>query len=185
MSAVPEPRPVRLTVPIDTGRDHLVGPDDAPVTLLEYGDYECPDCGRAYPLLDELRRTCGDNLRFAFRHFPLFTVHRHASIAAQAAEAAAAQGKFWAMHDLLYLNQDRLELPDFTHYAVKIGLEVYRFDHALAAGTYLRRVQADFAGGTASGVRGTPTLFLNGVRYDGPVSLDALSAAIDACAESA
>ena len=167
-----------LVVPIDPNRDHLIGPPDAPVTLLEYGDYECPGCGRAYPLLDELRRASGDTLRFAFRHFPLFTVHRHASAAAQAAEAAAAQGQFWPMHDLLYLNQNRLELPDFTHHALKIGLEIYRFEQAMAAGTYLRRVESDFAGGEASGVRGTPTLFINGTHYAGPIDLASLTRAI-------
>lgn len=170
--------PPRLAVPIDPARDHVIGPDAAPVTLLEYGDYECPDCGRAYPLLDDLRHRFGDRLRFAFRHFPLFTVHRHASAAAQAAEAAAAQGQFWPMHDLLYLNQDRLGTPDFTHYALKLGLEIYRFEQAMAEQTYLKRVEADFTSGQQSGVRGTPTLFINGVRYANPIELDALSHAI-------
>src|SRR5438105_3899829 len=103
-----------LTVPIDPARDHLLGAADAPVTLL-----------------DALLERCQGRLRFAFRHFPIFTLHRHASIAAQAAEAAGAQGKFWEMHDLLYLNQDRLNLPDFTHHALRIGLEVYKFESAL------------------------------------------------------
>ncbi|HEX8325756.1 MAG TPA: DsbA family protein [Tepidisphaeraceae bacterium] len=173
------PPPARLAVPLDPNRDHALGPWSAPAQLLEYGDYECPDCLRAHPVLDRVRERFGDRLLFAFRHFPLFTVHRHASVAAQAAEAAAAQGKFWAMHDLLYRNQDRLDPPDLTHYALKAGLEVYRFENALADGTYRQRVQSDFEGAQRSGVRGTPTLFLNGVRYEGPVEVDALAEAIE------
>lgn len=173
-----------LAVPLDPNRDHVLGPWSAPVQLVEYGDYECPDCLRAYPLLKGLHERFGDRLLFAFRHFPLFSVHRHASVAAQAAEAAGAQGKFWAMHDLLYLNQNRLDPPDLTHYALKAGLEVYRFDTALADGSYLKRVQADFDSGQRSGVRGTPTLFLNGTRYAGPVEADALTQAIEAAVEA-
>ncbi|MGC4033763.1 MAG: DsbA family protein [Tepidisphaeraceae bacterium] len=166
-----------LVVPLDPNRDHGLGSWDAPVKLLEYGDYECPDCRRAYPLLDSLRKQFGEKILFVFRHFPLFTVHRHASVAAQAAEAAGAQGKFWPMHDLLYLEQ-RLEPPDLTHYALKIGLEVYKFEGALASAAHLRKVQADYDGGQRSGVRGTPTLFINGSRYTGPVEEAALATAI-------
>lgn len=167
-----------LAVPLDPNRDHGLGAWDAAVKLVEYGDYECPDCQRAYPLLESLRSRFGNQLLFVFRHFPLFTVHRHASVAAQAAEAAAQQGQFWKMHDLLYLEK-RLEPPDLTHHALKIGLEVYKFEGALAAGTYLKRVQSDYDGGQRSGVRGTPTLFLNGTRYTGPVEEAALAAAIE------
>lgn len=174
-----EPRPTRLVMPIDPGRDHIVGHAGAPVMLLEYGDYECPDCGRAYPKLNVLRERLGDRLAFAFRHFPQFTIHRHASIAAQAAEAAHAQGKFWAMHDLLYRNQDRMDVPDLTHYALRAGLEVYRFEQSLTSGIYTHRVEEDFETGRQSGVRGTPTLFINGERYVGAVEVDALVEAIE------
>lgn len=167
-----------LSVPLDEQKDHFLGPADAPVTLLEYGDYECPDCGRAYPMLKILNERFAGKLRFAFRHFPQYTVHRHASSAAQAAEAAGAQGKFWPMHDLLYQNQQGLEPPDLTHYALRAGLEVYKFDSALSSGTYANRVEADYAGGVSSGVKGTPTLFINGCRYTGPMELGPLSATI-------
>ena len=172
-------RPTRLAVPLDLARDHTLGDATAPVRLFEYGDYECPDCRRAYPLLAELQQRFGPQLLFAFRHFPQFTTHRHASVAAQAAEAAGQQGQFWAMHDLLYLNQDRLETPDLTHYAVKLGLEIYKFESSLTEGVYQRRVQMDYDGGVRSGVRGTPTLFINDLRYEGPVDVDALSQMIE------
>jgi NhaA family Na+:H+ antiporter len=173
-------RPMQLAVPLDLARDHTLGPKDSPVSLLEYGDYECPDCGRAYPLLKELTARLEGRLLFAFRHFPQYTIHHHASMAAQAAEAAGAQGKFWPMHDLLYQNQDRLDPPDLTHHALKLGLEVYKFDSALAIGVYLRRVEDDYAGGERSGVRGTPTLFINEKRYEGPVEIESLATAIEA-----
>lgn len=170
----------RLTVPVDLSRDHCLGKPDAPVTLLEYGDYECPDCGRAYPHLKALQNRFPDQLLFVFRHFPQFSIHHHASTAAQAAEVAALQNKFWPMHDLLYLNQDRLDIPDLTHYALRIGLEVYQFESALSAGAGMRRVEEDFRGGETSGVRGTPTLFINALRYTGEVDLESLAEAIEA-----
>ena len=182
MAEVTSERPSRLAVPLDRAKDHVLGPIDAPVSLLEYGDYECPDCGRAYPLLKELTLRLGGRLLFAFRHFPQYTIHHHASIAAQAAEAAGAQGKFWPMHDLLYENQDRLDTMDLTHHAAKLGLELYKFDAALAGETYRRRVEDDYTSGQRSGVRGTPTLFINERRYEGPVEIEALAAAIDAAA---
>src|SRR5829696_6330697 len=118
-----ETRATELSLPVSE-RDHLLGPPTAPVTLLEYGDYECAYCGRAFPVLRELRRTMPDVLRFAFRHFPMNNVHPHASVAAQAAEAAGAQGKFWEMHDLLYEHQDDLADADLNLYALRIGLEI-------------------------------------------------------------
>ncbi len=168
-----------LTTPVLRTRDHVLGPDEAPITLLEYGDYECPDCGRAYPMLKQLQSRFPNRLAFAFRHFPLFTVHRHASVAAQAAEAAGAQGKFWPMHDLLYQHQDSLEVPDFTHHALKLGLELYRFEAALSTQAFLHRVEEDFSSGQASGVRGTPTLFINDIPYEGEVELGAIASAIE------
>ena len=177
-----EERPNRLAVPLDQNRDHVIGPWTAPVQLVEYGDYECPDCLRMYPVIDALREQFGDRLLFAFRHFPLFTVHRHASVAAQAAEAAGSQGKFWPMHDLLYRHQDHLNPPDLVHHALKLGLDVYRFDHELTSCQYLKRVEADYKGGELSGVRGTPTLFINGERYTGADDLTAIAGAIEAAA---
>jgi protein-disulfide isomerase len=175
-----DPRPTRLALPLEPARDHGLGDWAAPVCLIEYGDYECPDCRQAYPMLDALRTRFGPQLLFVFRHFPMFTVHRHASVAAQAAEAAGQQGKFWPMHDLLYLNQNRLEPPDLTYYAAKLGLEIYKFESSLADGIYRKRIETDYDGGVRSGVRGTPTLFINDVRYEGAVEIDALSAAIGA-----
>lgn len=175
-------RPITLSLPLDPNRDHALGLWSAPVQLVEYGDYECPDCLRAFPMIDQLREQFGDRLLFAFRHFPLFTVHRHASVAAQAAEAAGAQGKFWPMHDLLYRHQDHLDPPDLTHHALRLGLDVYRFEHDLTSGSYLRRVEADYKSGEASGVRGTPTLFINGQRFVGKVEVPTLATAIEAAA---
>jgi protein-disulfide isomerase len=163
----------RLTVPV-TKRDHAQGPSDAPITLLEYGDYECPYCGRAYPIIKKLQQSLGEKLRFVFRNFPLNTIHEHAGIAAQAAECAGAQGKFWEMHDLLYEHQDDLSEVDLHGYALKIGLEIYRFDADLSSEIFARRVREDFRGGIRSGVNGTPTFFINDYRYNGDLEHDAL-----------
>jgi protein-disulfide isomerase len=167
-----------LAVAIDLARDHVLGSRDAPVTLLEYGDYECPDCGAAYPLLRELQARFPRQLLFVFRHFPLFTIHQHASQAAQAVEEAAVQGKFWPMHDLLYTNQKHLDLSDLTHLALRLGLEIYQFEAALSSGIHRRRVEEDYQGGLRSGVHKTPTLFINGNLYDGPITVEALGAEI-------
>ena len=171
--------PSMLAVPVDLGRDHFTGPRDGAVTLVEYGDYECPGCGRAYPLIKQLQERFSNRLTFVFRHFPMFTVHRHASTAAQAAEAAAVQGKFWEMHDLLYSDQNRLEMNDFTFYALKLGLELYRFEAALGDGSFERRIEEDYRGGERSGVQGTPSLFINSERYAGPIDIDSLARAIE------
>jgi protein-disulfide isomerase len=170
-----------LAIPVNE-RDHAQGSPAAPVTLVEYGDYECPYCGRAYPVVKTLQRRLGERLRFVFRNFPLNTIHRHASVAAQAAEAAAAQGKFWEMHDLLYENQDNLADADLASYALKVGLEVYRFNADLAGGAYSKRVEDDFRGGVRSGVNGTPTFFINGARYNGKQTVDEMMKAIEAAA---
>jgi protein-disulfide isomerase len=167
----------RLSMPV-TERDHTQGSADAPVTLLEYGDYECPYCGRAYPIVKQIQEELGDRLRFAFRNFPLNTIHPHASVAAQAAEAAAAQGKFWEMHDLLYEHQHDLAEADMVQYALKIGLEVYRFEADLAGETFAPRVREDFRSGVRSGVNGTPTFFINEIRYNGDYDHDTLMAAL-------
>jgi protein-disulfide isomerase len=158
--------------------DHVQGPAKAPVTLLEYGDYECPYCGEAYPIVKALQERLGDQMRLVFRNFPLGEAHPHAEHAAEAAEAAAVQGKFWEMHDLLYENQDALEDEDLVRYAKALGLDLPRFVKEMAAHAYAVRVRDDFRSGVRSGVNGTPTFFVNGARHDGPFDLRSLLAAI-------
>src|SRR5436190_863087 len=162
-----------------TERDHSVGPADAPVTLVEYGDYECPYCGNAYPVVKRLIAERAARLRFVFRNFPMNSVHPHAGVAAQAAEAAAAQGKFWEMHDLLYEHQADLADIEMTKFALKLGLEIYRFDADMSSERFAARVGEDFRGGVRSGVNGTPTFFINGARYDGEKDYESLRAALD------
>ncbi len=177
-----EQRTPELTIPVGE-RDHAQGPPDAPVTLLEYGDYECPYCGKAYPIVKKVQQKMGERLRFVFRNFPLNTIHAHASVAAQAAESAGAQGKFWEMHDLLYENQDKLADADLSQYALRLGLEIYRFQSDLSGEVFASRVRDDFRGGIRSGVNGTPTFFINGKRYDGPLELEPLLAAVEEAAK--
>jgi protein-disulfide isomerase len=149
-------------------RDHALGAPSAPVTLVEYGDFECRFCGMAYPDLKNIRSRLGDRLRFVFRHFPR-PEHPHARHAAEAAECAAEQGEanFWRMHDMLFENQHALDGPHLVQYATQIGLDVERFSQDMADHTCLERVHQDLESGVHSGVRGTPTLFINGVRYQG------------------
>src|SRR6478672_137977 len=149
-----------LTPPVSE-RDNTVGPDDAPVTLVEYGDYECPYCGMAYPIVKKAQRELGGQLRFVFRNFPLAEAHPHARVAAEAAEAAAAQGKFWEMHDTLYEHQDHLDDASLRRYAEQIGLDMDRFDDDLREHRFRQRVRDDFMGGVRSGVNGTPTFFID------------------------
>jgi protein-disulfide isomerase len=156
----------QLAIPVGD-RDHSLGPSNAPVTLVEYGDFECPHCGRAHPIVQGIRRYMGENLRFVFRHFPLVEMHPHAESAAEAAEAAGAQGRFWEMHDILYRNQQALDDEFLLLYAARIGVDAQRVARELATGTWTRRVRDDFRGGVRSGVNGTPTFFINGFRYDG------------------
>lgn len=179
-SPAPEPRsPTLLATPVSE-LDHAIGPADAPVTLVEYGDYECPDCAAAFPIVRRLRETLGDRLRFVFRNFPQNSIHPHASVAAQAALAAAAQGKFWPMHDQLYAHQATLADHAMDEFALKLGLEIYKFNADLAAERFVRRVKDDYDSGVRSGVHRTPTFFINGVRYDGPTEYAPLLAAIQA-----
>ena len=156
----------RLT-PEVSERDHAAGDPLAPVTLVEYGDYECPHCGMAYPIVKSIQRRLGRKLRFAFRNFPLAESHPHARHAAESAEAAADQGKFWQMHDALFENQDRLEDDDLVALARHLRLDAQWIARALEEGTYTARVREDFRSGVRSGVNGTPTFFVNGQRYDG------------------
>ena len=159
-------------------RDHAQGRSDAPITLVEYGDYECPHCGRAYPIVQEVQRRLGDQLRFVFRNFPLSEMHRHAELAAEAAEAAAHQDRFWPMHDTLFEHQRALSDTELVSYAQSIGLDAARMARELTSGTHRMRVREDFIGGARSGVNGTPTFFINSVRYDGPWDADSLTEAL-------
>ena len=164
----------RLTLPVADDRDHVQGPADAAVTLLEYGDYECPFCGAAYPIVKQVQETMGERLRFVFRNFPITTAHPHAEQAAEAAEAAAAQGQFWPMHDLLYENQRHLETDDLIAYAGRLGLDVSRFQRELADHVHAARVREDFMSGVRSGVNGTPTFYIDGERYEGSYDAEPL-----------
>ena len=148
-----------------TDRDHTQGPPDAPVTLVEYGDYECPHCGKAFPALEEIRLILGDSLRLAFRHYPINLSHTHAEMAAQAAEAAGAQGRFWEMHAKLFLNQDALDRSSLERYAIEVGLDVARFHMDLATGAYRERIWEDVQSAEESGVTWTPTFFINDERF--------------------
>jgi protein-disulfide isomerase len=174
--------PGRLTSPVGQ-RDHVAGPGDAAITLVEYGDFQCPYCRQAYPIVKQLREQLGTRLRFAFRNFPLTRIHPNAQHAAEAAEAAAAQGAFWQMHDRLFERQFALEDENLVEYATELGLDADRLAGELAAGTHRDRVRDDFMSGMKSGVNGTPTFFINGVRHDGSYDLESLLAAMEVKAQ--
>jgi len=157
--------------------DHVQGPRDARVVLLEYGDFECPYCGEAYPELKAVQQAMGDKLCFVFRHFPLSQAHPHAERAAEFAEAAATIGRFWEMHDLLFENQQALDDRSLTLYADKVGMDGTLIEAALS-GEFAARVQRDFRSGVRSGVNGTPSLFVNGERYEGERDADTLVRAL-------
>lgn len=171
-----------LNPPVDERRDHTFGLPDAPVTLVEYGDYECPFCGAAHVSVSQVLRAAGNNVRFVFRHFPLSRIHPHAQKAAEAAETAGAQGKFWSMHRLLYENQHALDVPSLLTYADALNLDIDKFAQELASGAHAGRVREDFMSGVRSGVNGTPTFFINGRRHDGGYDPRTLLAAIAATA---
>jgi len=166
-------------VPVSDERDHVRGPEEAPVTLVEYGDFECPYCGRAEPVVRELLTEMGD-LRYVWRHLPLTDVHPNAQLAAEAAEAAGAQGRFWEMHDLLLWHQDALRPPDLASYAGELGLDVERFSDDLRRHAWTGRVAEDVDSADLSAVSGTPTFFINGVRHQGAYDLETLTAAVRA-----
>jgi len=149
------------------------------VTLVEYGDYQCPYCGQAYPIVKEIQQSLGQKLRFVFRNFPISTSHPHAQHAAEAAEAAAAQGKFWEMHDHLYENQHALDDQHLIRYAADLGLNAERFHSDFTGHVYAARVREEFMGGVRSGVNGTPTFFINGNRHDDSFDFDTLLAALE------
>jgi protein-disulfide isomerase len=166
-----------LKVPI-TAEDHAQGPESADVTLVEYGDYECPHCGRAYPIVQQVQKQIGKRLRFVFRNFPLREMHPHAEAAAELAEFAAAQGKFWEMHDRLFENQEHLGDTLFLELGEELKLSTTTLLQALEQRTFEARVRADFNGGVRSGVNGTPTFFINGHRHDGSFDFETLVSAI-------
>jgi protein-disulfide isomerase len=166
-----------LAIPV-TESDHALGPANAAVTLVEYGDYECPDCLNAFPIVQQLQEKFGDRMRFVFRHFPRNSIHPHAGVAAQAAEAAALQGKFWEMHEIIFRNQHRLGDVDFGNLALKVGAELYSFESAVQSKAVVQRVEQDYQGGQRSNVRGTPTFFINGREYTGKKDFESLSAAV-------
>jgi protein-disulfide isomerase len=167
-----------LTQPV-SAHDHAEGLADARLTLVEYGDYQCPYCGAAYPVVKRLQKTLRKELRFAFRNFPLTQAHPYALIAAEAAEAAALQGKFWEMHDLLYEQQTLLEPDSIPLWAEKIGLSLEKFRNDTKQGVVEKRIQEDRQSGIRSGVNGTPTFFINGTRYDGSPDYGSLLAALE------
>jgi protein-disulfide isomerase len=173
-----------LVLPVTEDRDHIQGPADAPATLVEYGDYECPYCGAAYPIIKQVQPRMGDRLRFVFRNFPIRTSHPHAEQAAEAAESAAAQGRFWEMHDVLYENQKNLRDQDLHAYAEQLGLDVELFDKELAEHAHADRVHEDFMSGVRSGVNGTPTFYINGVRFDDSYDRETLLGALERAAAS-
>jgi Na+/H+ antiporter NhaA len=171
---------VDLAAPVDPERDHIRGDDDAPVTLVEYGDFECPNCGQAEPVVRELLKDFGHDLRYVFRHLPLSDVHPHAQLAAEAAEAADDQGAFWEMHDLLFDRQDALEPMHLIGYAQELGLDVQRFTEQLRRHEHAGRIASDVDDADLSGVSGTPTFFVNGMRHQGAYDIDTLTAAVRA-----
>jgi protein-disulfide isomerase len=157
-----------LARPVDAARDHVRGPADAPLTLVEYGDFECPFCGGVTGSLEDVRHHFGNRLRYVFRHLPLSDVHPAAELAAEASEAAGAQGRFWEMHDMLFDHSDALAAEDLLRYAAELDLDTERFAEDLRTSAHAGRVRDDAADAEASGVRGTPTFFIGDRHHTGP-----------------
>jgi len=167
--------PPKLVVPVDPSRDHIQGDVRTILTLVEYGDYQCPFCGAAYPEVKKVQKELGSKLRFVFRNFPLTNVHEFAMVAAETAEAAGAQGKFWEMHDFLYEHQRTLgDHSVAPAHAKELGLDTQKFEREISQHVYQKRIKDDFMGGVRSGVNGTPTFYVNGVRHDGPAEAEAI-----------
>jgi protein-disulfide isomerase len=164
--------------PAVSERDHIQGDVDAPVTLVEYGDFECPDCGAAYPIVKQVQQRLGKRMRFVYRHYPL-PQHPHAEHAAEAAEAAGAQGKFWEMHDYLFEHQRALGDKQLLQGAQQLGLNESRFLSEMEQGIYTSQIEEDVESGDVSGVEGTPTFFINGVFYDDAYDPETLLAALE------
>jgi len=163
-------------------RDHLGGNPSAPVSLVEFGDFECPYCGRAFPIVEAVRRRLGDRLCFGFRNFPIAGSHPHALLAAEAAKAAGAQDRYWEMHGLLYTHQDALEPLDLGRYATLLELDMNQFSRDLITHRFQEKVRADLHSGALSGVNGTPCFFVNGLRHDGGYDFDSLLEALTVAA---
>jgi len=163
-----------------SAEDHIQGDEKAPVTLLEYGDYECPYCGNAYEIIKRLQKHFGSKLRFVFRNFPLNEMHPNAELAAETAEFAASKNHFWEMHDLLYENQESLGMPLMVTLCEKLGLSADELQEALDKRTFVPKIKSDFMGGVRSGVNGTPTFYINGIRHDDVFDYEILAAAINA-----
>jgi len=170
--------PPKLTLQVGD-RDHSAGPNDAPMVLVEYGDYQCPYCGAAYPIIKRIQKELSGHLRFGFRNFPITNAHQYAEWAAETAEAVAVQGRFWEIHDFLYENQASLGDEEyFRKYEAKLGLDVDKITREVGHHDFTGRVQEDFMSGVRSGVNGTPTFFINGNRYDGYPEFHPLVAAL-------
>jgi protein-disulfide isomerase len=167
-----------LKVPVSSS-DHIQGDDRAACTLVEYGDYQCPHCGHAHPIVKKVQKHFGQRLRFVFRNFPLSKMHADAQSAAETAEFAGSRGKFWEMHDLLFENQERLGFGLYLELAVPLGLKLEELQSALEEEKFRKKVRDDFDGGVRSGVNGTPTFFINGERHNGPFEYEDLVAAIE------
>ncbi len=165
----------KLTVPVNIGSDHIRGSIDASITIVEYGDYECPYTGMAYPIIKEIMNQFGDHIYFVFRNFPLQDIHPHAQHAAEAAEAAAAQDKFWQMHDYLFEHQKALDDAHLLEYAHKVGLNIDKFEKEMSGHIYAPLINKSLQSGLDSGVEGTPTFFINGEHYEDSWDLDTFS----------
>lgn len=155
-------------------QDHIQGDINAPVKLVEYGDFECPHCGEAYVIVKRIQEEMRDKLCFVFRHFPLKELHSHAFSAARAAEAAGKQNKFWEMHDILFEHQNAMHNGDLLEYGKELELDMHKFIKDMKSEKTAKRVREDFLSGVRSGVNGTPTFYINGIRYDGPDDYDSL-----------
>jgi protein-disulfide isomerase len=167
-----------LKIPI-SDQDHIQGNVKAACTLVEYGDYECPNCGAAYPLVKQIQQHFGPRIQFVFRNFPMTRMHPNAQTAAEVAEFAAIKGQFWKMHDLLYENQHQLGEALYAKLAATLKFDTAELQKALAEKTFSSRVSADFSGGVRSGVNGTPTFYINSQRYDAPMDYDSMVGAIE------
>jgi protein-disulfide isomerase len=158
---------MKILKPAVNNNDHIEGNENAPIELVEYGDYQCPHCGRAYPVIKDIQKKMGDKLKFVFRNFPLAEAHPDATHAAVASEAAASQNKFWEMHDILFENQNDLSDEALIKYAAKIKLNTEKFKSDFETPSFLEKVESDFESGMRSGVNGTPSFFINGKKYNG------------------
>jgi len=168
----------KLIIPVSS-KDHIQGDKNALITLVEYGDYECPYCGAAYPIVKRIQEYFGERLQFVFRNFPLVESHPHAGMAAMTAEFAATHNKFWDMHDMLYENQENLEISDLLAYAKEFNLSDKDLKNAIENEIYNEKIQNDFMGGVRSGVNGTPTFFINEIRHNGSFEYENLLDAIN------